>query len=358
MIFRSLEIDRPLYFGSFHFELQPSTNIPKLRRAWEAVAARTQILRTRFSSTPDGFAQVVVKEQEIAWDEYCVSSEDERKAITEGLYLAWWRRARDLRNTPFEISIVQSPTKRIMCLRIFHALYDGNSFPILLRRVRSEYFGAIDIDYGPTFHDVLPYGPLCEDEEAKGFWTQRLLGSKPCRMPSLVSEPVQEDSFVTTDLRIPELEATRRSLNTTHQGLIQACWISVLQKYFLDSVTIGVVVSGRSMDLEGIENTIGPLFNTVPFYISFQKPDTWAELVRKCHDFNAAVLPHQHTALRDILKWCRRSPDMPLFDTLFVFQKDDENSMARFQDLWTPLSSSSLIDVSLCTHQAAAGQFH
>ncbi|KAH0564855.1 putative NRPS-like protein biosynthetic cluster, partial [Trichoglossum hirsutum] len=256
IISRSLGSGRPLYFGSFHFQLPSSTDIQKLKRAWERAVARAQILRTCFSLTTDGYAQVVMEKQTMAWDEIYIPNEEKRKATTENRYLKWWRKTQDLRNTPFEAIIIRSPGRTVMCLHMFHALYDGSSLPTLLTRVHMEYLGLNNIDYGPPFQEVLPHGPLCESEGARGFWVQHLSGSQFHRMPSLAPESSPGDSFVTVDLTVAGLETARRSLNTTHQGLIQACWISVLLKYFDGSITIGIVVSGRSIDFEGIENTI------------------------------------------------------------------------------------------------------
>lgn len=129
------------------------------------------------------------------------------------------------------------------------------------------------------------------------------------RLPSLMPEPAAEDTIFETNFPLPDgLEACRRALNTTHQALVQACWAAVLQKHFGGPVTIGIVVSGRTMDVVDAQRVIGPLFNTVPFHLSLVRSSSWAKAVQACHSFNTAAIPYQHTPLRDIMKWCRQLP--------------------------------------------------
>ncbi|KAK3045618.1 hypothetical protein LTS18_013668, partial [Coniosporium uncinatum] len=108
-----------------------------------------------------------------------------------------------------------------------------------------------------------------------------------------------------------------------------------------------MVVSGRSFDFTDVEKVIGPLFNTVPFYVWFGNDDTWASVVRRCQDYNSAVLPYQHTPLRDVMKWTRISADQPLFDTLFVFQKVEPGSEPQGKKLWRSRESSIPADYPL-----------
>jgi len=103
-----------------------------------------------------------------------------------------------------------------------------------------------------------------------------------------------------------------------------ALWTSVLQNMVQNQVTVGVVVSGRAIDLPGVEHTIGPLFNTVPFNRQSVPREDWKSLVRRCHKFNTSVLDFQHIPLKDIQKWC--SHNKALFDNLFTYQIEVDNT--------------------------------
>lgn len=346
IISRSLESDKPVYFATFKFELSENVDLAKLQKAWETAFRSVQILRARFIPTDDGYIQVVLRDQLLPWIETSVSSSEEVENYLDSRKLKWWSQNRDKLQRPFEVVTAVAPGKKVLSLHIMHVLYDGASLPMLLQKIEQEYKGDESIDFGPAFFEALPYGPLRSSPEAQSFWTSHLSSAQSCLMPSLISSPQDGDVTVSALLSLETFESTRRKLEVTHQALVQASWASVLQKRFAGAVTLGLVVSGRSIDFEGAENTIGPMFNTVPFRLRFSKDENWAQAVRRCHDFNTSALPYQHTPLRDIMKWCKRAPSQPLFDTLFVFQKELEDNEPE-KSLWTLLEDQPEADYPL-----------
>ncbi|KAI9840539.1 MAG: NRPS [Sclerophora amabilis] len=349
MITRFLGQDKPVYFESFQFELSTGVNLPKLRDAWDTVTQKCQILRTRFISTSDGLAQVVMKDGSAPWDVLELSADKNPDAMINQRHNEWWQQNLPNAKKPFELLIVHYRDRTIMLLHVLHVLYDGNSLPKILSNVAQEYCGMLGIEYGTPFHDALAQGPLSEKNNARAFWMEHLKGAHCKFFPRLADNPSNKDSSLSLDLDVADgLDAARKNLRTTHQALVQACWISVIHKYLGFSVTVGMVVSGRSGDYDLLENVIGPLFNTIPFHVGLEKSESWKTLVDKCHNFNVAALPYQHTPLRDVSKWCKRSSAEPLFDTLFVFQREQqEQASSESRELWTPLESGSNPDYPL-----------
>ncbi|KAI9796240.1 MAG: NRPS [Piccolia ochrophora] len=341
IISRSLKSSEPLYFNTFSFDLSPDVKLPQLRAAWLEVIDHCQILRTQFFPTTDGFAQVVVEQLSPSIYMDTASEEEDHRILLHDLHRQWWQKNRDCLQRPFELIIVQTPIRNYMHLHIFHALYDGNSFPTLLEKVSGEYSKQTAMEYGPDFHEILPQGPLCEVDGAKNFWTSHLKGSKSPPFPSLTDSPTTAVSSVFVDVPIQPLEAVRRKLQTTHQALIQAGWMSVLREVFADSLTIGVVVSGRTIDAEGAGEVIGPLFNTIPFHLPSHDGESLGSMVTRCHNFNSEALPFQHTPLRSIMKWTKKAQ---LFDSLFVFQKDTKELEIA---LWKEWETESQADYPL-----------
>ncbi|OCL06123.1 acetyl-CoA synthetase-like protein [Glonium stellatum] len=346
IISRSREASKTLYFGAFHFQLSDEVEESKLRTAWETVFKSTQILRTSLLASDDGFLQVALHKIPLPWKEYSISDTVDMDNFLETCREKWWSQNRDMFQRPFELIMVRSPRGRILAVHIFHALYDGNSLPMILEKVWEEYHLENGIDYGPPFQSVLAYGPLRRVEAARSFWNTHLKGVTFRPFPRMTSNIQPVDSIITR--KVGELEGyenVRRKLNVTHQAIAQGCWAAVLQKYFSGAVTQGMVVSGRSVDFNGIERIIGPLFNTIPFHIRFNNTDTWASIVKRCHDFNTSAIPFQHTALRDIMKWAKRTPSEPIFDALFVFQKGtDKTKSSVNNELWKLLDDSFQAD--------------
>jgi amino acid adenylation domain-containing protein len=340
MIARYLDSEGGLYFNTFKFNLKDEVDISRLRWAWNTIFERSQLLRTAFVHTDDGHVQAVLRNAPLPWAENDVK-DSSRENFVRKLRESWLAANRIEIIRPFELHIVGPSNNQLMLVHMFHGLYDGNSIALLFENLLRVYNGVDDDAFKvPTFHESLPYGPLRKTEGAKQFWEKHLAESIPISLPVLAEEPTKDTIVVTRDLgSIPRYDELRRELNVTAQAIAQVCWLHALQEYADASVTTGIVVSGRSLELENADGIIGPMFNTIPYQQRTQARDTWASAISRVHDFNTEVLPFQHTPLRNILKWCKRSPDQPLFETLFVYQITQIG-----EDQWRKNSAWNLLD--------------
>lgn len=349
MIYRALESQGQLYYSSFRFELEASTDIPHLKASWASVQSSVGILRTRFTLTSDGYAQVVAKNDILPWFDYTASSDLEADELIKNHSIQWQNRSGSkFGEGLWSVGVVRSPEKIFMSLNLFHALFDGNSLPLLLRRVGLEYSGETEPSRAPTFLDALPFGPLSKNPKAETFWLDHLKGLKHRRIPITSSLRDQSPTAIELDLSgLDCLETVRRRLNVTEQSILHACWLLTLKLHFGFIPTIGIIVSGRVLEVEDAEDIIGPMFNTIPSHIQFHGLSTVSDLIRKCHSYYASTLPFQHTPLRDITKWVGRSPDEPIFDSLFAFQRDNENAAQATEQLWSSETSHAEPDYPL-----------
>ena len=321
------------YFNTFELVLAPEVSTHSLHNALEKVIDRSPILRTKFVGTADGFVQVALRNFSLSWTELEVGAGEFENLIRET------RRSWVARNQehpvqhPLEAVVLIREDSATLVLHIFHALYDANSLELVLDQVAGEYLAIgcgtshrhDNLTPAPSFLDALCFGPLQDFSDSKPFWAEHFEGTtldSPLHHPPISGVATATRRTVS----FTQFEALRTRLGVTYQALVQAAWVSVLAALTSADPTIGIIISGRHMDLDGAEEVVGPLFNTLPFHARITHKDgprqpTWASLVRQCHDFNTAVLPFQHVPLRDVQKWC--SKGKPLFDTLFSFQRDD-----------------------------------
>jgi len=334
------------YFVTFRFELDAETDVSRLKGAWQKALADSPILRTRFIPTRDGFVQVAVKSTTLPWSSHTFSTREEEAAFLIDEWRNWLERNnQDAIEHPFELELSSCQGKMMLVLRIFHALYDAISLELILRKVAATYSGIEPKDDAPRFLDAILCGPLRNHAGSRTFWVEHLKDVVFEPLPLFSSSLSAKDLALTRDLPFEKLDAVRRSLGVTHLAIIQALWMAVLQPFYATGgVTVGLIVSGRSIELEHVEEVIGPLFNTLPFHLSGVGECNWESLVRRCHDFNVATLPLQQTPLRNIQKWCSRG--RPLFDTLLSFDimmpSADEPSRP-----WTAVDSETTADYRL-----------
>lgn len=324
------------YFNSFRFRFGEGTSVEKLRDAWVVTIDRHSILRTRFVATPEGFVQAALRRPDLQWKDLDSKPADWKQE--KKLRQAWIDRNSVHVSSPLEFIVNSNGGERQLIIHVFHGLYDGNSFDTILRYVSSIYRGETTRT-GSAFVDVLSLGPLWSYDFCKEFWVEHLKGWRSTELPAKESNvnghAVNRDHFQASEtssdqppdilakhtVDIEKLERAGRSLGVTLQSVVLSLWMSTLQRYLSDSVTTGIIVSGRSIDAENIEDCIGPLFNTLPFFFQPSQDETWQDLIKRCHDFAASVSSFQHVSLRDIQKWC--SSGRALFDNLFAFQIEE-----------------------------------
>lgn len=343
------------YYNTFRFMLSPEVSARFLREAYQRAVDALPILRTRFVGTVDGFVQVALKKCSLpsSWREMQLCETSVEDAILNARE-SWISRNKGCLAQPLEAALIDGgdPRGRLLVLNIFHGLYDASSLTLVLDRMVAEYLAltgghAEETASVPSFLDALCHGPLQDFSSSRPFWVEHLDGAT--LMPVSTSSRDAAALTIQRSVSIRSLEALRVSLGVTHQALVQSAWVAVLAKYLPVDQVIGVIVSGRAIELDGAEWVVGPLFNTLPFRarISAQgevSGTTWSSLIRQCHDFNMAVLAFQHTPLRDIQRWC--SGGNPLFSTLFSFQHN-EATTAEGRGLWKAVHSDSDVDYPL-----------
>ncbi|EGC41890.1 nonribosomal peptide synthetase [Histoplasma capsulatum var. duboisii H88] len=341
MIYRFIESQKPVYFTNFNFELSSNVNVSHLKTAWLKAQSSVQILRTKFPLTAGHYFQVILKEDYFPWFELTAISDVEVGSIANCRYKEWCSEPANLTGRVWEAGVVIGPGTRWMCLNIFHGLYDGNSLPLLLNIVIQAYIDHTSAPETPSYIECLARGPLCKIPGAKEFWLKHLDG--PPKPLPFISDAHEGDPLVTIlgIGKLEKLEPLRRKLDVLEQSVLLACWLRVLERHFKFIPIVGVIVSGRAHDIKDTEDVVGPMFNTLPCNISCSKIFSMADLVRCCHEYYISTLQYQHTSLRDIMKWLQRRSGIPLFDHLFVFQREPNEKVDSAGSLWSPIISQS-----------------
>ncbi|RKF59001.1 putative nonribosomal siderophore peptide synthase [Golovinomyces cichoracearum] len=327
MIYKYMENEHALYFNKFLFRLLEKVNTQKLLAAWNNVVSYLEVLRIKFIATDDGFCQVVMRKNIVSWDRA-----KDYKTMDK----------MDALKNPFCLSL----NKNVLTFQIFHGLYDENSLTLLLRHVISRYNDIQMIDYGPSFISSLPYGPLANIPGAEEFWNSHFKEWSPSSIP-VDTSCTDYVTKITSFINLDGFEAIRKQLGVAPQAIIEACWIAALQTKLQLNFMMGIVVSGRAIELD-TSKIVGPFFNTIPFYINFRPHATLKEVILVCQDFNMQMQEFQHTSLNDIKKWVQaKHGRFEIFQTIFNFQRQEMNLDELSNDLWQFIHSDPILDYPL-----------
>ncbi|EUC45908.1 hypothetical protein COCMIDRAFT_94185 [Bipolaris oryzae ATCC 44560] len=347
MIARSMENDAGLYFNTFRFKLNMEVDEEKLQNAWATMYNSTQILRTVFVNTEEGYLQAVLGG--IPFNGFIQTSAEDDDLVDHMAQLRKdWLGLNDVEfRQPFQVHLISTQKQKLLIVHIFHGLYDGNSIGLLLQGVWNSYNGQDSMSDAPSFHTALAHGPLKMPDNAKSFWKDQIL-ARTSSLPTVLDNSGQDAVVISRKSHASaNFDLIRRRLNVTAQAVVQACWLSVLHRHVKGNVATGIIVSGRSIELEGADRVIGPMFNTIPYHQRTQRSEPWSSIIKRVHNFNVEAYPFQHTPLRDIMKWCKRSPNNPLFDNLFVYQGAQDNEEWARNDVWQLLDDAAIADYPL-----------
>ncbi|EEH02753.1 nonribosomal peptide synthetase [Histoplasma capsulatum G186AR] len=278
-------------------ELANSQTAQRLQRAFETAAADSPILRTRIVQVPGhGLMQVVLKDG-ITWragttlEEYLVKDRNESMGL--GTPLA-----------RFAVTSNETTGKVHFVLTIHHALYDGWSMPLVVRRV-NRAFNNQESERSVAFNSFIKHLSGLNHKDSEIYWKEQLQGANGLQFPALprAGYQTQAQSLLEQYFPLGKTSASCTSIATS----IRAAWALVVGKYTLsDDVVFGETLTGRNAPVVGIEKIEGPMITTVPVRVRFDRNTRVSEYLRRIHDGSILRIPHEHMGLQHIR---RLSPD-------------------------------------------------
>ncbi|MCK2216175.1 amino acid adenylation domain-containing protein [Actinomadura sp. ATCC 31491] len=304
----------------------------RLRAAGQALLDRHPNLRVAFAADEAGdLAQLVVDGVRLPWREHDLSrlGEAERARELERLLAA----DRGVRFDPavpplLRLTLVTLGAGRAeLVLSTHHALLDGWSLPRLMRDLLRLYAAGGEPDglaRAGGFRDFLAWLGSRDQEASLRAWARELDGvTEPTLLAASLPARTAEPGIGQTDVPLPPdvaaaLSRRAAELGVTLNTLVQGAWGVLLAELTgRRDVLFGTTVSGRTPALPGVEDLVGLLINTVPVRVPCAPADTFAQVLTRLQDRQAALLEHHHTGLGDIQRVTGLST---LFDTLVVFE--------------------------------------
>jgi len=278
------------------------------RRAWSLVAERHPALRSGFDwSCASGPLQYVTGQDATEWEVV------EAHAIPLEALLARDRRRFDLEApSPVRLSIWRrSRTSSVLVWTYHHILLDGwcesellqqwlDAYACLARGERPEErlrrSRAVPRDYVEWLRSQ-DHGRL------EAFWRDYLRGATPCHLGRRVSAS-GPDSHGHFEAHLGEelSDAIRQhaaSAGVTLTTLFQRAWAELLRRRTGNEAPMfGLAVSGRAIDLEGIEDMMTALVSVVPCQVPCTPIS--ASSLRELQARNAPLQSHAHLSLAKI----------------------------------------------------------
>ncbi|MFF9127531.1 amino acid adenylation domain-containing protein [Streptomyces sp. NPDC014889] len=303
-----------------------------LRAAARELLARHEALRAGFftEGLPEP-VQLVVTEAELPWRETDLSHLDTHDADAEV-----HRLAEESRKVPFDLCtppllrlhlIRRSPQDHQLAIDYHHILLDGWSVTLLVRELFARYRGDSDPAPAPSTREWLRALRARDSDEATLAWRTALTGiPEPTVLASTADDRRPSAPSARYILDLPahtteSLASLGRGNRLTVNTIVQAMWGVLLgAETGTRDVAFGTTVSGRTPDVEAVEQMIGLLINTIPVAVRIRPEESVLTLFQRLQHEHQTLAPHQHLSLGTLQRLLGWSAE---FDTLLVFENSE-----------------------------------
>ncbi len=309
-----------LYQGQISFRLQGELDPALVRRSFQALFDRYDVLRTVY--VHQGFdrpLQVVLERQQADFSFVDLSplasgSERNRQAL---------RLKEEDRLKPYDLSC--DSLMRLLVIRLqqeeyyftwnhHHIVMDGWCAGILITDF-FELYNSLRDNEPARLTEPKPYRTyICwlegkDRENSRLFWNRYLeLYREPVGLPKKENPNLRNAGYSVDKVVCSIDSSAARALDrlasdheVTLNIVIQAAWALVLAAFTgKRDIVFGAVVSGRPAEIEGIETMVGLFINAIPVRVRFDGAGTFVALAGQLQELALQSEPHHHFPLADI----------------------------------------------------------
>ncbi|BBB56342.1 non-ribosomal peptide synthetase [Candidatus Megaera polyxenophila] len=333
------------YFVQSIFLIDGVIETSNFKIAWQKIIDTYSILRTAFLwQDGDQALQYTLDHAEVPfvledWQDFSDIEQEERlKDFIEQDR----KKGFDLNNVPLiRIHLIQKNSNSYYLVwSNHHILLDGWSSSTIFHNFLKLY-RALNINQEFLIKEDKPYRDYIawlqkqDLTRAEQFWKQYLSSLEEPTYLSfqhLIKEKQNQDYSIYSE--VLSLDETKRiknfaqkhglTLNTILQGAVAI----VVQHYLQQKeIVLGLTVSGRNINLTGIEDMVGLFINTLPLRVQFEENNI-ISFLKKLQNDTQKINDYTYTQLADIQKWSGIGGD--LFNLTFAFENYpfDENDIS------------------------------
>ncbi|MFI9842308.1 condensation domain-containing protein [Nonomuraea sp. NPDC051941] len=301
-----------------------------LAAAFTAIAARHEVLRTRFVLDGDLPAQVVDEPGEVRLDRLDPASADLGQAVA-----GYAGRPFDLAAAPaWRAGLLRlAADDAVLCIVLHHIVVDHWSLDVLMRELGECYCAHREgraplLDELPAQYRDFAAAERRRAEEGRDhldYWTERLTGAPPLDLPLDHPRPARwTGRGAKADVAVPDADVTRLELlarahrATPFMALLAAWQVTLGAAAAQDDFCVGVPVAGR--DRPELAPLIGYFSTTLVARADLSGDPTFGELLRRTRISTMKALAHAGTSLDRILGALRVPRDLsrpPLCQAMF-----------------------------------------
>lgn len=310
------------YLAQVKLGLPSAIDLDRFKAAYEEVAVKTPILRTRFVSLKTLGTQIcqVVLNEDVKWFhsldlEQCQAKNQEELACRLG-------------ESMVRCCIVEDDSngKRHFLWAIHHALFDEWSLQLILDAIERQYLGQVNAALLPFQHFIHYLKTTANQAACEDYWRSELDGAACLDFPPSLSSSSGSSTSSSQIIRHTANRFKWPSNATTRSILARAAWTLLLSRLSGSSdVVFGATVIGRQASMPLVERVAGPTIATVPIRVQLEgiRHRPLSELLRRLHRQASAMVPFEQMGLQEIGRLSSDAEQACKFQTLLVVQQPE-----------------------------------
>jgi amino acid adenylation domain-containing protein/non-ribosomal peptide synthase protein (TIGR01720 family) len=307
------------YFEQMSYKLKGRLNIKVVKESLNILFKHYDILRTAFVHENVGRAlQIVVEDRKIDFyseDISALSDLHEKEIVVSKFKEKDRRKTFDLsKDVLMRMTVFQINKEEFEVIwSHHHILMDGWCLAILI----SQFFEVYNNLLNEQIPKLLPVQPFSvyinwlkkqDKYKAKSYWAKYLHGYKYlASLPGneIIQQGIQyqkdELVFKICADKTDAIKSLASSYNVTVNTFIQTLWGILLSKYNnTTDVVYGAVVSGRSSEIQGVEQMLGLFINTVPVRFQYHSDTSFISCMKQMQETAIETEPYHFLQLAEI----------------------------------------------------------
>ena len=304
------------------------------KSAWHNAIARHPILRTYFN-WDKALTQIVSVKGNLNFQLHDLTDTDDKEKVLSDLQIQDRLVPFDLaKPTLMRLHLIKLTQSHFVLLQnAHHSILDGWSTSILLNQVHAFYLALLqgkqpDLSVDNTYLHAQTY--IAEHQnKVFDYWNTQLQSVKYANdINALLSNPTNLAAIKT--LQKPQqstIKYVKQQTEFTLNTLVQFAWHKLIQLYTGDNQTmVGTTLSGRSIPVVGIDNSVGLYINTLPLIMSWEDENSVQAQLQACESQLSELNDHSFVELARLQKNGQR-----LFHSLIIAEY--ENALDTFDTL-------------------------
>ncbi len=319
--------------------LQGDVCVENLQAAWQAVADRHPILRSRFSwDDPSAAVQTVCETVNLPWEilDWREYSPEKQQSRWQALLDADWQFQFDFSVAPLmRFKLIRLQDKAYQFIWLYHQLLlDGWSESLVLKEAFNIYDARcqerkLRLEMAPPYSDYIAWLQRQDCDRAVQFWQAELAGfSTPT--PLGFDRAVLESDNYDYDRKTASLSdidtATLRSLCRQHHftlnTIVQGAWAILLSQISgKDDILFGTTVTNRPGELVGVDRIAGVAISDIPVRVQIPSQTAIVDWLKSLQSHHLQLRQYDYLPVTvRYPDWCEVPETSPLFDSLLVFE--------------------------------------